>query len=342
MSGTEERYNRHHILKAIGKDGQEQLSHSKVLIVGCGALGTHSAEYLARGGVGELRLVDRDFVDWSNLQRQIGFTEEDARNGTPKALALKNHLEKVNSSISIVAEPTEFQFFNAEKLARDVDLIIDASDNIPTRFLINDLSWKLSIPWIYGGAIETRGHALFLSGRSGPCLRCYMGEPPPPGTLQTCDTAGVLGPAVAMVSSIQASMAIRSLTGDDPDLFCGRLFRLDAWKMEWKESRIESDPECRVCSRGNFDFLAGKGQLNSENLCGRQAVQIHPRSPNDIDLQALARRLESAGKVECHSRYLRLTTEDFVMTLFDDQRAIFDGLTDASKARSLYSRYVGD
>ena len=169
-----------------------------------------------------------------------------------------------------------------------------------------------------------------------------MGEPPPPGTLQTCDTAGVLGPAVAMVSSIQASMAIRSLTGEDPDLFRGRLFRLDAWKMDWKESRIESDPECRVCSRGSFDFLDGKGQLNSESLCGREAVQVHPRTPNDIDLQALARRLESAGKVECHPRYLRLTTEDFVMTLFDDQRAIFDGLTDASKARSLYSRYVGD
>ena len=342
MSGTEERYNRHHILEAIGKDGQERLSRSKVLIVGCGALGTHSAEYLARGGIGELRLVDRDFVDWSNLQRQIGFTEEDVRNGTPKALALKKHLEKANSAITIVAEPTEFQFFNAEKLARDVDLIIDASDNIPTRFLINDLSWKLSIPWIYGGAIETRGHALFLSGRDGPCLRCYMGEPPPPGALQTCDTAGVLGPAVAMVSSIQASMAIRSLTGDEPELFCGRLFRLDAWEMEWKESRIESDPDCQVCSRRNFDFLDGKGQLNSESLCGRQAVQVHPRSPNGVDLQALARRLESVGKVECHPRYLRLTTEEFAMTLFDDQRAIFDGLTDASKARSLYSRYVGD
>ena len=306
MSGTEERYNRHHILEAIGKDGQERLSRSKVLIVGCGALGTHSAEYLARGGIGELRLVDRDFVDWSNLQRQIGFTEEDVRNGTPKALALKKHLEKANSSITIVAEPTEFQFFNAEKLARDVDLIIDASDNIPTRFLINDLSWKLSIPWIYGGAIETRGHALFLSGRDGPCLRCYMGEPPPPGTLQTCDTAGVLGPAVAMVSSIQASMAIRSLTGNEPELFCGRLFRLDAWEMEWKESRIESDPDCQVCSRRNFDFLDGKGQLNSESLCGRQAIQVHPRSPNDVDLQALACRLESVGKVECQTDHGRL------------------------------------
>ena len=342
MSGTEERYNRHHILKAIGKDGQEKLSRSKVLIVGCGALGTHSAEYLARGGIGELRLVDRDFVDWSNLQRQIGFTEEDVRNGTPKAIALKKHLEKANSSITIVAEPTEFQFFNAKKLARDVDLIIDASDNIPTRFLINDLSWKLSTPWIYGGAIETRGHALFLSGEQGPCLRCYMGEPPPPATLQTCDTAGVLGPAVAMVSSIQASMAIRSLTGDQPELFCGRLFRLDSWEMEWKESRIEADPECPVCVQRNFEFLEGKGQLNSESLCGREAVQVHPRSANNIDLQALTGRLETVGQVECHSRYLRLITPEFTMTLFDDQRAIFDGLTDASKARSLYSRYVGD
>ena len=342
MSATGDRYNRHHILSVIGKDGQERISRSKVLIIGCGALGTHSAEYLARGGIGELRLVDRDFVDWSNLQRQIGFTEDDARSGRPKALALKDHLEKANSSIRIVAEPTEFQFFNAAKLARDVALIIDASDNLPTRFLINDLSWKLGIPWIYGGAIETRGHALFLSGREGPCLRCYMGEPPAPGTLPTCDTAGVLGPAVAMISSIQTWLPIRILTGDEPGLFCGRLFRLDSWKMEWKESRIETDPDCPVCIHQRFKFLEGKGQLSSESLCGREAIQVHPKSSNDIDLQALAGRLESVGEVECHSRYLRLTSANFTMTLFDDQRAIFDGLTDASKARSLYSRYVGD
>ncbi len=342
MSETPDRYNRHHILEVIGKSGQKKLSQARVLIVGCGALGTHSAEYLARGGIGELRLVDRDFVDWSNLQRQIAFTEEDVRNGTPKAIALKKHLEKANSSIQIKAEPTEFQFFNALKLAENVDLVIDASDNIPTRFLINDLSWKTGTPWIYGGAIETRGHALFFSGTRGPCLRCYMGEPPPPGTLQTCDTAGVLGPAVAMVSSIQASMAMRTLIGDRPELLGGRLFRLDSWNMEWKESRLEADPDCPVCVHRHFDFLQGKGQHGTEALCGREAVQVHPKSGESIDLQALAGRLESVGSVECHSRYLRLTTDDFTMTLFDDQRAIFDGLTDASKARNLYSRYVGD
>jgi adenylyltransferase/sulfurtransferase len=342
MSETPDRYNRHHILEVIGKSGQKKLSQARVLIVGCGALGTHSAEYLARGGIGELRLVDRDFVDWSNLQRQIAFTEEDVRNGTPKAIALKKHLEKANSSIQIKAEPTEFQFFNALKLAENVDLVIDASDNIPTRFLINDLSWKTGTPWIYGGAIETRGHALFFSGTQGPCLRCYMGEPPPPGTLQTCDTAGVLGPAVAMVSSIQASMAMRTLIGDRPELLGGRLFRLDSWNMEWKESRLEADPDCPVCVHRHFDFLQGKGQHGTEALCGREAVQVHPKSGESIDLQALAGRLESVGNVECHSRYLRLTTDDFTMTLFDDQRAIFDGLTDASKARNLYSRYVGD
>ena len=342
MSETEDRYNRHHILRVIGKSGQKKLSQARVLIVGCGALGTHSAEYLARGGIGELRLVDRDFVDWSNLQRQIAFTEEDVRSGKPKAIALKKHLEKANSSILIKAEPTEFQFFNALKLAENIDLVIDASDNIPTRFLINDLSWKTGIPWIYGGAIETRGHSIFFSGTRGPCLRCYMGEPPAPGTLQTCDTAGVLGPSVAMVSSIQASMAMRALVGDRPELLGGRLFRLDSWNMEWKESRLEVDPDCPVCVHRRFDFLQGEGQHGTETLCGREAVQIHPKSGKGIDLQALAGRLESVGRVECHSRYLRLTTEDFTMTLFDDQRAIFDGLTDASKARNLYSRYVGD
>ena len=342
MSETADRYNRHHILRVIGKSGQKKLSQARVLIVGCGALGTHSAEYLARGGIGELRLVDRDFVDWSNLQRQIAFTEEDVRSGKPKAIALKKHLEKANSSILIKAEPTEFQFFNALKLAENIDLVIDASDNIPTRFLINDLSWKTGIPWIYGGAIETRGHSIFFSGTRGPCLRCYMGEPPAPGTLQTCDTAGVLGPSVAMVSSIQASMAMRALVGDRPELLGGRLFRLDSWNMEWKESRLEVDPDCPVCVHRRFDFLQGEGQHGTETLCGREAVQIHPKSGKGIDLQALAGRLESVGRVECHSRYLRLTTEDFTMTLFDDQRAIFDGLTDASKARNLYSRYVGD
>lgn len=342
MSETADRYNRHHVLEVIGRDGQEKLGQSTVLIVGCGALGTHSAEYLARGGIGEIRLVDRDFVDWSNLQRQIAFTEEDARSGRPKAIALKNHLEKANSSIQITAEPTEFQFFNALKLAEDVDLVIDASDNIPTRFLINDLSWKTGIPWIYGGAIETRGHVIFFSGRQGPCLRCYMGAPPAPGTLQTCDTAGVLGPAVAMVSSIQTSMAMRALIGDRPELLDARLFRLDSWNMEWKESRLEPDPDCPVCVHHRFDFLQGKGQHVTGNLCGREAVQIHPKSAGLIDIQVLAGKLESIGEVECHSRYLRLTTADFTMTLFDDQRAIFDGLTDASKARNLYSRYVGD
>lgn len=339
-----DRYDRQRLLPAIGVAGQERLSRARAAIVGCGAIGTVVAEYLARAGVGRLLLIDRDIVDVSNLGRQIAFTEDDAREGRPKALALAAHLARVNSQIAVEPRPFDLDFANARELVADVEIVLDATDNAPTRFLINDLALELAVPWIYAGAIGTGGHVLAFPARGRPCLRCYLPEPPPAGTLPTCDTAGVLGPAVAAVAGIEAALAIRVLVEGESPRVCGRLLRLDAWHAEWHEARVEGDPACLACAGHRREFLDGARADESVVLCGRGAIQVRPlRRPTERDaLAALATRLETAGRVERHAHYLRLRAPDFTMTVFADLRAVFDGLTDGSRARSLYARLIGE
>ena len=345
-NARENRYDRQERLRVIGADGQARLRASRVLIVGCGALGTPSAEYLARAGIGSLRLVDRDIVEWSNLQRQIGFREADAIEGRPKALALAEHLRAVNSEIEIDAHPTELRHENARDLVRDVDLILDATDNLPTRFLVNDLSLALSIPWVYGGAIELGGHVLAISGKAPPCLRCYLPDLPPAGTLATCDTAGVLGSAASSVASLQTALAIRILaTAPEPSgAPFGQLYQLDVWNASWRSTRVPPDDVCPTCAEKRFEFLDGIRGDDQTELCGRGAIQVRPSTPPGapVDLEPFAQKLAGLGDLERRRHYLRLRSEEFSMTLFTDLRAIFDGLTDSGRARSLYSRLVGE
>lgn len=340
----QERYSRQTAFRPIGEQGQQRLRQARVLIVGCGALGTHTAEYLARAGVGEIDLVDRDVVDWSNLQRQIAYTEDDARQALPKAPTLASHLGRLNSEIRVVPHAVEFHFANALRLAQGKNLLLDATDNLPTRFLLNDVSYRLGTPWIYAGAVESSGHALAISGRQGPCLACLLGEPPPPGTLPTCDTRGVLGPAVAAIAGWQAVLALRILVEGTATAVQGRHIRLSPWVLEARVAEVASDPDCPVCVHGRYEYLSGACSEEATVLCGRQAVQVRPaaRGSGAVDLTALATRLSVLGQVTRSPEFVRCTTDCFTATVFADGRAIFDGLTDRDKARSLYARFIGE
>lgn len=345
----DERYSRQIRFRGVGAEGQRRISARRVVLVGCGALGTHLAEYMARAGVGELRLIDRDLVEWSNLQRQIGFREEDAREARPKASALAQHLGAVNSTVSIDPRPVEFQRHAAVELAADADLILDGTDNLATRLLINDVAYRSGIPWIYGGGVEAEGVVQVIDGRSPPCLRCTIGSPPPPGTLPTCETAGVLGPAIGVVAAWQATLALRLLVEgvDGARELSGRQVRLRPWDLDARVVRVRPDPDCPTCSRRSFDFLEGREGGDVQDLCGRQAVQVRPGGVRSagvhrVDLRTVAERLRGLGDVEVNELVLRLRTEEFTATLFPDGRAIFDGLTDVSRARSLYARLFGE
>ncbi|MBI4601327.1 MAG: ThiF family adenylyltransferase [Planctomycetes bacterium] len=337
------RYSRQVLFKPLGPEGQARLAASRVLVAGCGALGTHAAELLARAGVGELRLVDRDIVEWSNLHRQAGFEEAHAREGAPKADALASWLRRVSSEVRVDARVAELNAATALDLAAGCDLILDGTDNLPARFLLNDLSYRLGVPWIYAGSIGAEAHVQLFSGTEGPCLRCQVPELPPPGTLATCDTAGVIGPAAALAASWQAALALRWLAEGDALALAGRKAVLLPWALQARVVRVLADPDCPVCARRELGALEGAGAERSTVLCGRRAVQVLPASGGrgTIDLGAAAARLAHLGTVERRERFLRLSAPDFTLTLFADGRALFDGLTDPVRARSLYTRLVG-
>ncbi|MEM7263194.1 MAG: ThiF family adenylyltransferase, partial [Planctomycetota bacterium] len=346
----ESRYARQVRFRPIGEAGQRVISSARVLIVGCGALGSHAAELLCRAGVGSLHLVDRDVIEWTNLQRQLGFREEDAASSRSKSLTLAEHLSAINSEVEIVPHATELDYRNAESLARGSDIIVDGTDNVLTRFLINDLSLHLGIPWVYAGVIEAHGSIQAFSGRrEGPCLRCFLRDLPAPGTLPTCDTAGVVGPAVAAVAGQQSALVLRvlveSAAGVDPSAPpFGRQVRLDLWNLEQRTVRVPRDPDCPTCHGGEFRVLAGELGVGSVELCGRNAIQVRPPQPIPVsgdEWDRLSRRLGELGAVDLRDGLMRVRSEDFTLTLFSDGRAIFDGLTDESQARSLYARFVG-
>ena len=306
---------------------------------------------MARAGIGRLVLVDRDIVEWSNLHRQVGFTEQDAQDGTPKATAFAAHIDAINSTVNVRAEVADFNARTARPLADGIDLIVDGTDNLPTRYLINDLGLELEMPWVYGGAVGQEAHAqLFVPG-VGPCLRCVLPELPPAGTLPTCDTAGVIGPAPAAAASYEAALAIRYLAskGADIDPLVGHWIRLRLWDVDARVSRVRRDPNCPACGRGERTFLEGDVAESSTVLCGRGAVQVLPASEsttNEFDLDALAKRLSDSGEVDCRGILLRFRPEqsdarDTRLTVFRDGRAIVEGTSDPTVARGLYNRYIG-
>jgi molybdopterin-synthase adenylyltransferase len=338
-----ERYSRQILFDGIGEAGQARLAESRAVIIGCGALGAVQAETLARAGIGHLVLVDRDFVEESNLQRQIMFEESDARDRLPKAVAAERRIARVNSAIQVDAMVTDVNFKNIEELIAGADVVLDGTDNFETRFLINDACVKTNTPWIYGAAVGSYGLTMTVVPRETPCLRCVLEAMPEPGTGETCDTAGVLMPIISIIASFQASEAIKILTGQTDKLHRS-LVRVDVWDFQINRINLANfagQNECPVCSQNEFEFLRGAGRQVAVSLCGRNAVQIAQSGSSKIDFKSLAARLKPLGEVAFNDFLLRFRVEDYDITVFRDARSIIKGTSDINIARGVYARYIG-
>jgi adenylyltransferase/sulfurtransferase len=333
-----DRYSRQIRFREIGEEGQRRLLKSRVAIVGCGALGSAQAELLARAGVGFIRVIDRDYVEWSNLQRQTLFDERDAESALPKAAAAAARLKAINSSIEIEGAISDLTSATTDDLLGDVQLVLDGTDNFETRYLINDFALSRAIPWIYGGAVGSYGMKMSILPGKTCCLRCIFPEPPS-GTQATCETAGVLGSVTVTIAALQVADAIIILTGHE-DLLPVKITVVDVWAGDITQvQQPEPAPNCPACGHREFSYLTGK-QRAPISLCGRNAVQIHDRSRH-LDLQELASRLESVGTVRANEFALKAQIENFDLTVFPDGRAIVKGTTDVGVARSLYAKYIG-
>ncbi len=343
------RYHKQMLFKGIGADGQKRLAESQILLVGCGALGCVLADSMVRAGVGHVRIVDRDFVEISNLQRQMLFDEQDVADHLPKVIAAERRLRRVNSEVTIEPIVADVDYANISELARGASLILDGTDNFEIRYLINDLSLETNTPWIFTGCTGSAGQVMPIFPNQSACLRCLMPLPPPLGTTETCDTAGVLGPAVSVVASLQAAIALRILVGQS-DQIERRLSILDVWTGAFRSvdvSQLRATSGCPACHNGERLWLRGTQRSASTILCGRNAVQITPAEKLRVSLGELAARLETAGVVTSNPFLVRVTIvrqadeNPFELTIFPDGRAIIRGTDDPSVARSLYSRYVG-
>lgn len=363
------RYHRQTLLPGFGQQGQQALAASHALIVGCGALGCAIADSLARAGVGTLTLVDRDIIEITNLQRQILYDEKDVAAGLPKAEAAKSRLREINSEVTVHAHVDDFNHQNAERLAANVDIILDGLDNFETRYLLNDLAVSRGLPYVYGGAVGFSGVSMCVLPQSAkrqagnemrvkwsddkatPCLRCVFPEAPPPGATPTCDTAGVLGPLILTIAAHQATQALKLLTGN-LDAVDRTLLSIDHWANEIRRFQIAEarSPQCPCCGLGRFDYLDGQQGQMTAALCGRDAVQISPgRGDGLIDLAQFAHRLAQHGAFT-HNRFLLRgefahergdAAQSIELTLFANGRAILKGVSGPDQARSLYARYIG-
>jgi len=344
-SDLTQRYSRQVLYANIGRAGQARLREARVLLVGCGALGTVLANTLVRAGVGTLTLVDRDFVELNNLQRQVLFDEADAAQGAPKAIAAAERLARINSDVTVLPHIADAHSGNIESLAEGAHLILDGTDNFETRYLINDVAVKHNLPWVYGACVGAEGMVMpIVPGRTS-CLRCVFPDPPPPGSGPTCDTAGVLGPIVQIVASLQATAALKVLTGQ-VDALEGKLIQIDAWAGRFHEFDMQGafeEGQCPCCRSCRFDFLSGDQTSRSVSLCGRDAIQIRPASDSKIDLAAVAARIGAAAKSAPRvNRYLlRFDVDEYQITLFADGRAIIKGATEIEEGRSVYAKYIG-
>jgi molybdopterin-synthase adenylyltransferase len=337
-----ERYSRQILFNGIGREGQKKLASSRVVIIGCGALGSSQAEALARAGVGKLRIVDRDFVEFSNLQRQTMFTERDARERLPKAIACANRLSEINSDIAVEPEVADANHSNIERLISDVDVILDGTDNFATRYLINDAGVKHTVNWVYGAAVGSYGVTMTIRPHETPCLRCVFPEAPPAASAPTCDTAGVIMPIISVVASVQVTEVLKLLTGKLDDLH-NSLMQFDVWRNEWRKISIGHPlPDCPTCGLGEYETLNAEARDFAAVMCGRHAVQISPSDSGHIDLDALRRKLELSGDVKANDYLLRFRTGEYELTIFQDARSIIRGTDDIATARSLYSKYIGN
>ncbi|MFC4801523.1 thiazole biosynthesis adenylyltransferase ThiF [Neobacillus sp. GCM10023253] len=336
------RYSRQELFPPIGKDGQQQISNKHVLIIGVGALGSASAEALVRAGIGKITIVDRDYVEWSNLQRQQLFTEEDAKNRIPKVIAAKNRLTAINSSVNIVAIIADASALELEDWAKEADLMMDATDNFETRMMINDVSQKAGVPWIYGACVGSYGISYTIIPGKTPCLSCLL-ETVPLGGL-TCDTAGIISPAVNMVVSFQISEALKILVGD-VDSLRNKLVSFDLWKNQYSAIQVDKlkKMDCPSCGpQRSYPYLSFENQTKTAVLCGRDSVQIRPSVPMVRDLETLEKILEKqTGAVQRNPYLLSYTVNANRLVIFKDGRVLVHGTKDVSEARAMYHKYLG-
>jgi len=339
------RYSRQILYEKIGVEGQRRLAASRIVLFGCGALGTVLANSLVRAGVGAMRICDRDFIERDNLQRQVLFDEDDIAAGLPKAEAAAVKLRRINSAVIVEPYVIDINPTNIERLADGAELLLDGTDNFDTRYLINDLAVKSRRPWVYGAVIGATGLCMAIVPHDTPCLRCVFEDAPPPEMNPTCDTAGVLGPAVNLVASLQAIEAVKLLIGRKDEIN-RHLVHADAWSGRLVNMKVQSAYDagnCPCCKRGEFPYLEGRFAGSTTTLCGRDAVQVNPGGAIRIDFAVFAKKLQpiAAGPVT-HNRFmLKAAVDSYELALFPDGRAIIKGTNDPDKARTLYAKYVG-
>jgi len=336
----QEKYSRQMLFAGIGPEGQQRLLASRAAVVGCGAIGAAAANLLVRAGVGYLRIIDRDFVELSNLQRQTLFDESDALNSLPKAVAAERKLLSINSGVAVQGLVADLNPRNARELLGGVELLLDGTDNFETRFLINDFAVQSGLPWIYAAGVSSYGLTMTIRPGLTPCLACLLETGSAlQGLEDTCDTIGVIGPIVNLIASLEVAEALKLLAGRTEALH-GRLLSCDVWSGHLQSIRVPRNPQCRSCAKRDFTYLEGESHPHI-TMCGRDSVQIHERS-RALDLSALAARLRNiADDVRQNDFLLRFRIAPYDMTVFADGRAILKGTKDPSTARSLYARYIG-
>ena len=339
------RYSRQVLYENVGIQGQRRLGEARVVLIGCGALGTVLADTLVRAGVGYLRICDRDYIERDNLQRQVLFDEDDLASNLPKAPAAAAKLHRINSEVTVDPVVVDVNAGNIERLANGADLILDGTDNFETRFLINDLAVKTNRPWIYGAVIGATGLCMTIIPHDTPCLRCVFEEAPPPELNQTCDTVGVLASAVNIVASLQAVEAIKLLT-HQADRINRHLVSIDVWTGRFTNLKVQSaydQGDCPCCKRRDFPYLSGRLGSTTTTLCGRNAVQVNLGTDWQVDFPAIAAKLIPVAKGPViHNRFmLKADIAGYELTLFADGRAIIKGTDNPDKARTLYAKYFG-
>ncbi|MNI30500.1 putative adenylyltransferase/sulfurtransferase MoeZ [compost metagenome] len=341
---VDDRYSRHMLFSPIGLEGQRKLGQAKVAIVGLGALGTVLANHMVRAGVGYVRLIDRDFVEASNLQRQMLYEEADAQESVPKAIAAAQKLQRINSLIQIVPHVIDLNSTNALELLSDVDLILDGTDNFSVRFLINDVSIVTGTPWIYGGAVASRGVSLTIIPGTTPCLRCLFANAPAQGSTETCDTAGVIGGIIHVVASYQATEALKLLVGDTSNLN-RKMQQWDLWYNQTSAIDVTAarKKDCPACGLQHLEYLEAELDETIQSLCGRNSVQIHPVHHLPLELEQWEVRLSPLGPVSRNRFLLKFQpSPELTLILFPDGRVLIQGTSDMTAAKSLYSRYIGN
>lgn len=332
------RYSRQELFPPIGKGGQAKIRAATIAIIGCGALGSLQAEVAARAGVGKIVIVDRDFVEPVNLHRQSLFTEDDARRSMPKAVAAAEHLRGINSEVEVVPHVAELNP-DTISLLSESQLILDGTDNFQTRYLLNDFAWQKGIPWVYGACVASSGMAGAFVPPRFPCFRCLFESEPPTGTGQTCDTAGIVWPAVAAVVSFQTTAMLKILTGHQLE---PRMLHLDVWVDQFHVVSLSKAKRngCATCDLRIFPSLAS-GSSHETSLCGRDAVQVKPRAPGQLDLDRISAQWSKLGETVRNPFLAKLKLADWEIVLFPDGRALIKGTQDPVRARDLYAKYVG-